>query len=182
MSERPFWSFITNLFVVKWFCNLKLCKKLMNYKLFQTIFNCEMISYLFYGVAATVLNWGSYWLLCLVFNIPINNPNSNHALLSLLANSLAFIIALIFAFLTKKYFVFKSTKTSLSDTTKEFVYFTLARLFTFLLESTILTISSILSFDLVIMKIIAGIIVVILNYVFSKLFIFKTKEQNNDTI
>jgi len=50
------------------------------------------------------------------------------------------------------------------------------------LESAILTVSSIIGLNLIFMKIVAGIIVVILNYVFSKLFIFKKKEQNNDII
>jgi len=182
MIERPFWNFLMNLCVVKWFCNLKISKKIMSFSIFQKIFNCEMITYLFYGVLATVLNWGSYWILCLIFNIPINSPTSDHAFLSLIANSLAFIIALIFAFATNKYIVFKAGNTSLVDTTKEFIYFTLARLFTFFLESAILTVSSIIGLNLIFMKIVAGIIVVILNYVFSKLFIFKKKEQNNDII
>lgn len=175
MIDRPFWNFLINLSVVKWFCNLKISKKIMSFKLFQKIFNCEMITYLFYGVAATILNWGIYWIFCFIFKIPVNSPTSEHAILSLIANSLAFIIALIFAFLTNKYIVFKSCKTSFSQTVKEFVFFTLARLFTFFLESAILTISSVLCLNLVIMKIVAGIIVVILNYIFSKLFIFKTK-------
>ena len=73
MIERPFWNFLINLGVVKWFCNLKISKKIMSFSIFQKIFNCEMITYLFYGVLATVLNWGSYWILCLIFNIPINS-------------------------------------------------------------------------------------------------------------
>ena len=175
MIKRPFWNFLINLSVVKWFCNLKISKKIMSFNVFQKIFNCEMITYLFYGVLATVLNWGSYWILCLVFNIPIDSPTANHTILSLIANSLAFIIALIFAFLTNKYIVFKVGKTSFIDATKEFIFFTLARLFTFLIESAILTISSNISLNLIFTKIVAGIIVVILNYIFSKLFIFNIK-------
>ncbi len=180
MNDRPFWNFLINLGVVKWFCNLKICKKMMNFKLFQKIFNCEMITYLFYGVMATAINWGSYWLLCLLFKIPINSPTSDNAFLSGVANTIAFIIALIFAFLTNKFIVFKSKNTSLKNTSREFISFTIARIITFLIESCILTISNILELNLVIMKIVAGIIVVILNYIFSKLFIFKIKEQNND--
>lgn len=175
MTQRPFWNFLINLSFVKWFCNLKFSKKIMKISLFQKIFNYEMITYLFYGVLATVINWGCYWILCFLFKIPLNSPTSDHALLSLIANSLAFIIALIFAFFTNKYIVFKSDKTSFLETTKELVFFTIARLFTFLLESAILTISNYISLNLIFMKIIAGIIVVILNYIFSKLFIFKSK-------
>ena len=180
MTNRPFWDFFINLGVIKWFCNLCICKKLMKNKFLQKIFNYEMITYLFFGVVATIINWGCYWLFCFIFMIPVNSPSPEHAFASGIANTIAFIIALIFAFITNKNIVFKSKKTTIKDTSREFISFTLARLLTFLLESAILTISNVLCLNLVVMKIIAGIIVVILNYIFSKLFIFNLKEQNND--
>ena len=175
MTNKSFWKFLTNLGVVKWFCNLDICKIVMKNKFFQKIFNYEMITYLFFGIVATVINWGCYWLFCYLFKIPVNDPTTKHAFLSGIANTIAFIIALIFAFFTNKLIVFKSKETSFKNTSREFISFTIARLFTFILESVILTVSNILSLNLVIMKIVAGIIVVILNYIFSKLFIFKIK-------
>ena len=175
MTKKPFWEFLINLGVVKWFCNLNICKFAMKNKFFQKIFNYEMITYLFFGIAATVINWGCYWLFCFIFKIPINDPSSNHAFLSGVANTIAFIIALIFAFFTNKLIVFKSKETSFKNTSREFISFAIARLLTFILESAILTISNIFGLNLVIMKIVAGIIVVILNYIFSKLFIFNIK-------
>jgi hypothetical protein len=38
MNEKPFWNFLINLSVVKWFCNLKISKDCMKLKLFQKIF------------------------------------------------------------------------------------------------------------------------------------------------
>lgn len=180
MTDRPFWNWLMNIGIIKRFCHLKVCKKIMEIDFFKKLFNCETITYLFYGVVATVLNWGIYWILCFCFNIPVNNPSADDATLSFVANAVAFTLALIFAFFTNKYIVFRSRGTSFKKTVFEFFSFTLARLFTFFFESALLTVSSILGLNLIIMKIIAGIIVVILNYVFSKLLIFKDKEQNND--
>lgn len=177
MIDRPFWDFLMNIGIVKWFCNLKICKKIMKIEFFKKLFNCETVTYLFYGIAATVLNWGIYWLLCFVSGIPVNSPLPEHAVLSLIANSIAFTVALIFAFFTNKYIVFKSKGTGIKQSFIEFLYFTVARLFTFFLESVILTISSFFGLNLIIMKIIAGIIVVILNYVFSKMLIFKKEKE-----
>lgn len=177
MYDRPFWNFLINLSPIKWFCNLKICKKAMQLKIFQKIFNYEMITYLFFGVLTTVVNWIVYWLFCLVFNVSVDNPSSSDAMLSLIANTIAFVLALIFAFITNKYIVFKSKGTTIKKTLIEFVSFTFARLFTFFLESVLLTISSVIGFNLILMKIIAGIIVVILNYVFSKILIFKKRSN-----
>lgn len=177
MTERPLWEYFMQLKPIKWFCNLKICRKAMKIPIMQKLFNCETVTYLFYGTAATVINWGLYWFFCFLFRIPINNPSSDDAVLSFIANSIAFILALIFAFFTNKFIVFKSKGNGIKKSIGEFISFTFARLFTFILESLILTISNYLHLNLIIMKIVAGIIVIILNYVFSKLFIFNHKDK-----
>ena len=82
---------------------------------------------------------------------------------------------MIFAFVTNKIIVFGSRDYSFKTVLKEFVSFTSARLFTFGLESLILFTAGALKFNLLIAKIFANVLVVILNYFFSKLFIFKNK-------
>lgn len=176
MNKRPFWNFLIGLPPIKWICNLKISKKIMENPLAQKLFNYEMITYIFFGVATTLLNWIAYWILCSAFSIPMDNPDSKDNLLSVAANSIAFIISLIFAFITNKIIVFSSRDISVKVVLKEFLSFTAARLITFGLETAILFISGLISFNLTVAKVLAGILVVILNYVFSKLFIFKSKE------
>ncbi len=174
-NNRPFWNALLNFFPIKWFCNLKISKKAMQIPIFQKIFNYEMVTYIFFGVVTTVINYISYWLLCLAFSIPMSNVSAKQNLLSVLANTIAFIISLIFAFVTNKIIVFGSRDYSFKTVIKEFVSFTTARLLTFGLESLILFVAGALKFNLLIAKIFANVLVVILNYIFSKLFIFKNK-------
>ena len=91
----------------------KISKKLMQIPFFQKIFNYEMITYVFYGVVTTVINYISYWLLCLAFSIPMSNVSPKQNILSVVANTIAFIISLVFAFVTNKIIVFGSRDYSL---------------------------------------------------------------------
>ncbi len=176
-NNKPFWNAMLNFAPIKWFCNLKISKKLMQIPFFQKIFNYEMITYVFYGVVTTVINYISYWLLCLAFSIPMSNVSPKQNILSVVANTIAFIISLVFAFVTNKIIVFGSRDYSLITIFKEFTSFTTARLLTFGLESLILFLAGIAKFNLLIAKVFANVLVVILNYVFSKLFIFKNKGE-----
>ncbi len=176
-KDKPFWDWMMNLGVVKWFCNLPICKKCMTLKPFQMLFNYEMITYIFYGVLATVVNLVAFWVCCALMSIPMDVTNdSPYAFLSLVANAIAWVVALIFAFVTNKFIVFKSKDIHIKKLAFEFISFTVGRLISFGCEELIILIATITSFNLMIAKVIAAVIVVILNYIFSKLFIFKNKE------
>ena len=153
-------------------------KKLNN--LLKKIISREMFDYLFFGVLTTVVNIGAFAVCEKILgkNMP------------LISNAIAWIVAVIFAFLTNKFFVFHSKSTDRKTLFKEFTTFTTARLFSLGVEEAGLFIAqfvfhaeekvlNILSFEIsgtMMAKVALSIVVVIMNYFFSKLFIFKEKK------
>ena len=177
MTSTPIWDKIINFTPIKKIIELEISKKLMKNKVVASIFNYEMITYLFFGVATTVVNWVACFLLFAIFQINTQNPEASQVFLTTVLNAVAFVISLLFAFFTNKYFVFESKGVGVKKTIIEFFSFTTARLFTFLIETALIALATYLTLNLVIFKILASIIVVILNYVFSKLFIFKKSKE-----
>ena len=173
-KERPFWDFLINFPLVKWFINLPISKAVMKTKIGKKLFNYEMVTYIFYGVLTTVLNY-------IVFILFDNILKEKYYLKGkdigvLIANIIAWVVAMLFAFVTNKIIVFKSKNKSFKTVLKELNLFAAARLASlgFELLWLLLTVT-IAGFNKVISKIIANIVVVILNYFFSKFFIFKNK-------
>nr|WP_302598813.1 GtrA family protein [uncultured Cellulosilyticum sp.] len=90
----------------------------------------------------------------------------------LLANLIAFIGAVIFAYITNKKYVFEISSNKKIDL-EEFGKFVGMRVGSFLIETVLLVlIVKVVPFELIV-KVFIGIIVVILNYVISNKFIFK---------
>lgn len=131
----------------------------------------EIFMYLFIGFLTTVVNIVAFQMLCTAFK-----ANADSGLSWKLAEIIAFIIAVLFAFVTNKFFVFKSTDVDFQVIGKEFVGFIVGRLIT---EG----INFVMMWYMIdqkhcnelFTKIIASIIVIVLNYVFSKFIIFKRK-------
>lgn len=124
------------------------------------------VLYLIFGVCSTVLNMTAYYLCYDI--IGINNT---------LSTALAWAMAVVFAFITNKQLVFGSESWDFKILQKEVVKFTGCRVVTGLLDIVFMYITvDLLSFNALIMKFISNIIVVVLNYIASKLVIFK-KEQ-----
>ena len=93
------------------------------------------------------------------------------------ANTLAWVISVAFAFTTNKIFVFESRDTSQKTLIREILSFVAARLVSLGAESAVIYIGvNVLGCNLWIMKLLASVIVVISNYVFSKLIIFRKKK------
>lgn len=125
----------------------------------------ELISYIFWGVATTVVNYVVYFLCTRLFQI-------NY----LASNVISWIAAVAFAFLVNKLFVFASTSWARKTVFAELWKFVSARILSGALETGILFVFvSLLHMPDGIVKIAAGVIVVILNYIISKLFIFRKK-------
>ena len=92
------------------------------------------------------------------------------------ATVIAWTVAVIFAFVTNKLIVFESKSWKPAVAGKEFIGFIGARLFSLLVELLCMFIMvTLLHWNEFVAKVIVQIIVVILNYVFSKLIIFKNK-------
>ncbi|MDI0265945.1 GtrA family protein [Clostridioides difficile] len=124
----------------------------------------ETILYLFFGIFTTLVNIVSY-----LFFTRIASLNF------IVANSLAWILAVLFAYVTNKFFVFKSVTIEIKFLLGEFLSFVSFRLLSGFIEMIIMYIMIDLLFvNDFIVKIITNIIVIILNYLFSKMIIFKT--------
>ena len=127
----------------------------------------EIISYLFFGFVTTVVNYGLFALLTHVFHMDV-----------VPANIIAWVVAVIVAFVTNKLWVFESKARDSKTIAREFFEFVAARLLTLGLETLLLWIFvDKLGVNDLIMKIITSVIVVILNYVFSKFIIFRKKNK-----
>ena len=161
-------------------------------KLIDKFFTREIVSYIFFGVLTTAVNLIAFYLFKKLF-IAIGWTGALNTLLSsagwdkaleflsdgsdyLDANTIAWVVGVIFAFFTNKLFVFESKSWSPSVAGKEFLGFVGARILSFFAESFLMfVLVTVLSQNEILAKILVGIVVIIMNYVFSKLFIFKKK-------
>ena len=136
-------------------------KRIINlYKKYQ-----EIINYLIVGVLTTVVSLVTYYICVLTFLDP------NKAIELQIANIISWIIAVLFAFVTNKIFVFKSKNKNLF---KEFTSFVGARVLTLLLDMLIMFVMvTALGINDKVSKLVVQVVVTILNYVFSKIFVFK---------
>lgn len=127
----------------------------------------EPISYLFWGVMTTLVNW-------LVFFPLANIAGMNHHV----ANIIAWIVAVTFAFVTNRSLVFHSKRAGAKEIVKEASMFFAGRLASLGLEELMLFICiDLMGFRQNIIKIIANIAVIVANYFISKLVVFRTKKQ-----
>lgn len=123
----------------------------------------EIILYLFFGVLATVVSIGSFTVSYDVFSI-----NEHYA------NLISWVLAVSFAFVTNKIWVFKSESTSKNALLKQLWNFFCGRVFTLGIEEIIITVFvSLLGFEAFLVKTAAQVVVIILNYFVSKLWVFK---------
>ena len=131
-------------------------------KSFNKGFKYELIAYIIFGILTTVVDWVVYYILSgLGVNYIINSI-------------ISWTAAVLFAFITNKLFVFDSKR--LKNIFRELVLFVLSRLSTLVINLVgMYVLISLLKLNEFISKAILSILVVILNYIFSKLFIFKTK-------
>lgn len=126
----------------------------------------EVFIYLFFGGLATVVNIVSFAIASRMFDLSMP-----------VSNTISWICSVLFAFVTNKLWVFHSKSPSFGHLAVEFGKFIFYRLVSYGLDmgSMILLINVLHSNDFV-AKIITQILVVIANYAFSKLFIFKETE------
>lgn len=129
----------------------------------------EMVSYLFFGVGTSAVDY-------IVFSA-LNATK----LSSLITNVISTVCAIIFAYVTNKLWVFKSNTHGFKEILLEFFRFTEARLATLVMTEIILFISiMIYGNDQAanqVAKLIAMVLTVIVNYIFSKLFIFSNRKD-----
>lgn len=120
----------------------------------------EIINYLIVGGMTTLVSISIYALFTKCFHI-------NY----MIANVISWIISVLFAYITNRIFVFKSKSENI---VLEIYQFFKYRIFSFLIEIFLMYVFvELINIDDMISKVIVQIIVIVLNYVFSKLFVFK---------
>lgn len=125
----------------------------------------EIINYLIIGVLTTVVSLVTYYACVLTFLDPKN------AIELQIANIISWILAVAFAYITNRIFVFKSKNKQIL---KEITSFVSARVLTLLIDMFIMFIMvTTLNINDKISKLVVQVVVIILNYVFTKLFVFK---------
>ena len=136
-------------------------------KLWKKLINKETILYLVFGILTTAINIAVCGLLSDILKWDIY-----------LSNTIAWILSVIFAFVTNKIFVFNSKSTDKKVLLKETVFFLIARLISLGFDMLVVWLMADLwGINVCIVKIISNIIVIIMNYIFSKLFIFNNKQH-----
>ncbi|WP_369711125.1 GtrA family protein [Leptotrichia sp. HSP-334] len=140
--------------------------------LIKKLANKETFLYLVFGVLATVLNIVLFHLFVNIWKLPTGA-----------GNILDTIICILFQYFTNRIWVFES-KSKGKQAIKEFIQFILARGITAIIDQIFVVVGvdffvakyishSHQEMFSVGIKIISNIIVIVLNYIFSKLFVFK---------
>lgn len=125
----------------------------------------DILSYLFFGVLTTIVNYVVY--------LPCYNMLDLSAVVS---NAIAWVVAVAFAYLTNKPFVFRSHDWSAKTVVPELSKFVGCRIGSGLAESLILLVAvDMLGWNGNLWKLLTNVLVVILNYIGSKLLVFTKK-------
>ncbi len=126
----------------------------------------SLISYGIFGVLTTIINIAAY---AFAYNkLGISN---------VVSNIIAWVLAVIFAFVTNKLWVFDSKTMEIGTLLFELISFFACRLVTGLLDLAIMYVAvDKMALNSTIMKCLSNILVIIANYIFSKLVIFKKKK------
>lgn len=124
-----------------------------------------LILYGIFGVTTTIINVVSYALLLFIgINVQI-------------AVVVSWLLAVIVAYFTNRIWVFNSGAVTKLELLREFISFMLARLATLVVEMVIIWFGvQLLNQDPIVWKIIDNIVVIILNYIISKLIVFKIRK------
>lgn len=128
----------------------------------------EMLLYLFFGGLAFVISILSYGIADVVLGIN-----------ELIANIISWILAVLFAFFTNRVWVFQSATHSGREFAIQMANFFGGRVVTLIVEEVIILVFiTILGFPSIPVKVAAQIVVIVLNYIISKFWVFKKKNED----
>lgn len=123
----------------------------------------ELILYVFFGGCTTLINIISYFACRELMHLPV-----------VPADVLAWLVSVIFAYVTNKLFVFESKSWRLMLVLKEGAAFLAARVFSLGLDVAMLYVTvTVLGWWELPMKVLANVVVIVINYIFSKWIIFR---------
>lgn len=160
----------------------------------------EIILYLVFGVATTIIAWVGYFLILEGLKALLDLSDDDPVLqaVRVVANVISWIAGVLFAFFTNKSYVFGDKNTEARHMWKKLIEFSSSRLLTLILEIVVIYVTveillacsyldiavNIFGFEFmltkdIIAKSIAAILVVVSNYILSKLFVFRKKKMDN---
>ncbi len=135
-------------------------------KIWRKLISREVISYLIFGVLTTLVNW--------IFYGSMVKTGIDYRI----ATAAAWVVSVLFAYVVNKIFVFQSYDMHLNYMIKEVISFTACRVLSGVMELVLMVIMvSWLNMDEYVSKVLVSVVVVVANYVFSKLFIFRKSEE-----
>lgn len=132
----------------------------------------EVINYLVFGVLAMVVNFVSYFIFARLLHID-----------EVISSGLSWFCSVLFAYITNKLFVFDSKTTTKKELIKEAISFFLARVVSGILcdVGTFALMVKVLHINDIVSKVVTQVMVVIMNYVFSKFIVFRKKKEKTST-
>ncbi len=130
-------------------------------ELIKKVCTKEVILYGIFGILTTIVNLGSFYIFTKIFSL-----NEN------IANIIAIILAVLFAYITNKDMVFHSEAKTIKEKGREFLKFISGRAFTMVVEYLGCLILFLTPIPQMISKLFMTIIVIILNFFISKFFVF----------
>ena len=132
----------------------------------------ELVTYIFFGVCTTVVNYVSFLILTELSLFP---KGTN----TVINTWIAWFLSVVFAYVTNRKWVFESKASTFKEEVKEVSAFFTCRIATGVMEAIIMYVCvDIFHMNYKVIKLLSTVLVVILNYVGSKLFIFKKKKED----
>lgn len=123
----------------------------------------DILLYIIFGICTTLVNMVVYWFCAHILHLFV-----------VVSTVISWVISVLFAYVTNRKYVFHSKKSSYKDIVKEMFSFFSCRFLTGLLDVGFMFIFvDLFHMNDMIIKIVSNIIVIVLNYVASKIFIFK---------
>lgn len=134
----------------------------------------EALMYLFFGVLTTAVSF----ITAGISKAGLEMISTNTDLVATVSTVVSWICAVTFAYVTNRLWVFDAKASGKKAVISEAASFYGGRVFTLIVEAVMMWVGySLLSINYWVTKIAANIVVLILNYIISKLFVFKNKES-----
>ena len=153
---------ILNFGPIRAFSQTKLWQWAAHHPLLGKFCNYEVVTYIVCGVLTTIVSYASYFI-CRSFSASI-----------LVSQLVSWVLAVLFAYVVNKVFVFLSPDWSRQTVIKELIPFITCRISSLVAETIIMEVTvGLLHWNEPLMKILANVVVLVMNYVGSKLFVFR---------
>lgn len=139
----------------------------------------EIILYGVFGVLTTAINLLAYWFLALLAGVEQASVEGLYYKFAVLSSTaIAWLVAVIFAYVTNRKYVFESTASGKKAVAKEMALFFASRIATLIFDLLFMYVTvTVLFFDDFMMKIVSNIFVIIGNYVLSKMMVFRQGQK-----